>query len=133
MRDRVKTVLSFAAVFAAMSVLVWLVYQRYLREEMLSSGQILCNQIMNANLTYYSEHGIYLTNDKVSFNKDFPLDARTNPYFSVFSTYPLENNKQGITVFGSDKMQNYEIRLEYDEEVSKSKSIKDLKMKVVKK
>jgi hypothetical protein len=60
-----------------------------------------------------------------------PLDARNNPYFSVFSTYQINEKKQGITVFGSEEMEGYEIHLEFDDK-EKIRSIKNLKMEVFK-
>ena len=85
---------------------------------------------MNAEITYYRETGKYLINDKVSFNNYYPLDARTNPYFSVFSTYPVGKNKQKITLFGSLKMKNYKLEVVFDNE-SETGSVKKIDVKIV--
>lgn len=86
---------------------------------------------MNAEITYYRENGKYLINDRVSFNDYYPLDARTNPYFSVFSTYPVGKNKQGFTLFGSLEMKNYKLEVVFDNE-SETKSIKNIDVKIIK-
>lgn len=109
----------------------FLIYQNYRREKIFLMGKILCTQIMNAEITYYRENGKYLINDKVSFNDYYPLDARTNPYFSVFSTYPVGKNKQGFTLFGSLEMKNYKLEVVFDNE-SETKSIKNIDVKIIK-
>ncbi len=109
----------------------FLIYQNYRREKIFLMGKILCTQIMNAEITYYRENGKYLINDRVSFNDYYPLDARTNPYFSVFSTYPVGKNKQGFTLFGSLEMKNYKLEVVFDNE-SETKSIKNIDVKIIK-
>lgn len=119
-------------VLAAVFLVAFFAYRKYKFDEILMSGQILCSQIMNASMTYYHEHGTYLINDKVSFNKYFPIDTVSNPFFPVFSTYSLKNNKQGITVFGIGKMEGYEISAEFDAGTNKVQPVKNLKTKIVK-
>lgn len=77
------------------------------------------------------EHGVYLQNDKVSVNEEYPLDARTNPYFSVFSTYPVDENTQGISVFGTINNKNYEMRAVFNKD-DEIKSIRNIKVKTIK-
>jgi hypothetical protein len=86
---------------------------------------------MNASIKYYKEHGVYLQNDKVSVNEEYPLDARTNPYFSVFSTYPVDENTQGISVFGTINNKNYEMRVVFNKD-DEIKSIRNIKVKTIK-
>ena len=86
---------------------------------------------MNASIKYYKEHGVYLQNDKVSVNEEYPLDARTNPYFSVFSTYPVDENTQGISVFGTINNKNYEMRAVFNKD-DEIKSIRNIKVKTIK-
>lgn len=109
----------------------FLIYENYSREKIFLTGKILCTQIMNAEITYYRENGKYLINDKVSFNDYYPLDARTNPYFSVFSTYPIDENKQGLTVFGSLSMEKYKLNVVFDNN-SETKTLKTIDVKIVK-
>ena len=129
----IKLILFFIIITAVFALVISFIYRKFIFDETLMPGRILCNQIMNAHITYYNEHGKYLVIDKQSVNRDLPLDARNNLYFSVFSTYPLQKNKQGISVFGSDKMQDYEIRLVFDAIKDKPQSLKNLKMEVVRK
>lgn len=130
--DNLKTIILFIVIIIIIIFALHFTYKKYLTDTMLTDGKILCSQIMNAHQSYYSEHKKYLTLNKVSYVEEFPLDARTNPYFSVFSTYQFNKDKQGIIVFGSDEMKDYEIHLEFDEKISKLRSIKNLKMEVVK-
>lgn len=109
----------------------YLIYENYSREKIFLTGKILCTQIMNAEITYYRENGKYLINDKVSFNDYYPLDARTNPYFSVFSTYPIGENKQEIILFGSLDMEKYNLKVVFDNN-SETKTLKNIDIKIIK-
>ncbi|MEA5000383.1 MAG: hypothetical protein VB017_00690 [Endomicrobiaceae bacterium] len=129
--DNLKTVLLFLAIIIMIILALHFTYNKYLKDTMLTDGKILCNQIMNAQMAYYSENKKFMSLDKVSYVEELPLDARNNPYFSVFSTYQINEKKQGITVFGSEEMEGYEIHLEFDDK-AKIRSIKNLKMEVFK-
>jgi hypothetical protein len=86
---------------------------------------------MNASITYYKNNGKYLVNDKVSFNEEYPLDARTNPYFSTFSTYPIDENTQGISVFGNIEGTDYELRVVFNNN-DKPQSLRNIKIQTIK-
>lgn len=109
----------------------YLIYENYSREKIFLTGKILCTQIMNAEITYYRENGKYLINDKVSFNDYYPFDARTNPYFSVFSTYPIGEDKQEIILFGSLDMEKYNLKVVFDNN-SETKTLKNIDIKIIK-
>ncbi|MCR4662886.1 MAG: hypothetical protein K5622_03240, partial [Endomicrobiaceae bacterium] len=79
---------------------------------------------------YYRDHGKYLVNDKVSFNEEY-LDARRNPYFSIFSTYPVDENTQGISVFGTVEGTDYELKLVFNKE-DEPQPLKKLKIQTIK-
>ncbi len=108
------------------------IVRKYKKENLLEAGKALCVHLMNAGITYYREHGTYLINDKVSFNEDYPYDARTNSYFSIFSTYPVGGKKQAISVFGSQEMKDYELRVVFDED-SEIQNLKNIKIQYFKK
>lgn len=112
-KETVITVLVFFFLTVAVVLAIKLIYQNYKNERCLLNGKILCAQIMSASINYYRTNGKYLVNDKVSFNDDL-LDARTNPYFSIFSTYPVDENTQGISVFGTVEGTDYELRTVFD-------------------
>jgi len=120
----IVTVLSGFAIF--------LTYQEYILSSRLTLGQILCSQIRNAQLVYYKEHNEYISLDKVFFSDDLGIDARNNPYFYTFSTYPVDSNIQRIVVFGSDKMKDYEIHLDFKPSDRRTNNLRDLDIKVVK-
>jgi len=86
---------------------------------------------MNASIKYYKENGVYLENDKVSVNTEYPFDARTNPYFSVFSTYPVDENTQGISVFGTVNKKDYELKVVFNKD-DDIKSIRNIKIQTIK-
>lgn len=109
----------------------FLIYKDYEKEKIFLMGKILCTQIMNAEITYYRENGKYLVNNKISFNDYYPIDVRTNPYFSIFSTYPIDENKQGLTLFGSFEMEKYELQVVFDNN-SKTQSLKNVDVKIIK-
>lgn len=129
--DNIKTIVLFMAIIIMIIFALHITYEKYMRDTMLTDGKILCNQIMNAQMSYYSENKKFMTLNKVSYVEEFPLDARNNPYFSVFST-SQSGDKQEITVFGSEEMEGYEIHLEFDNNTNKLRSIKKLKMNVKK-
>lgn len=111
---------------------IFLTYQEYILSSRLTLGQILCSQIRNAQLFYHQQNNDYLVLDKVFFNDDLGIDARNNPYFYTFSTYPVDNNTQRIVVFGSDKMKDYEIHLDFKPTDKKSNNLRDLDIKIIK-
>ena len=120
----VVTVLSGFAIF--------LTYQEYIISSRLTLGQVLCSQIKNAQLYYYQQNKEYLTLDKVFFNEELGIDARNNPYFYTFSTYSVDEETQRVVVFGSDKMKDYQIQLDFKPTDKKSNNLKDLNIKVIK-
>ena len=108
-----------------------LTYNNYQTSKQMFNGKVLCSEIMNASIKYYKENGIYLQNDKVSVNDEYPIDARTNPYFSVFSTYPVDEDTQGISVFGTVNQKDYEMKVVFDKD-DDVKSIRNINIQVIK-
>ncbi len=134
-KNQKDNVMMFSAVLTVILLLLLSVHfinKNYQTEKMLEAGKILCTQLMNASITYYREHGYYLLNDKVSFNHDYPFDARTNLYFSIFSTYPTTTGKEVLLFFGSDKMKKYELRVIFDKN-AETTNLKNIKVEVLKK
>ena len=130
-KETIITFIVFCMLFVMVVISIKLTYRSYQLSKQLFNGNILCSQIMNASIKYYKEHGVYLQNDKVSINEEYPLDARTNPYFSVFSTYPVDENTQGISVFGTINNKNYEMRAVFNKD-DEIKSIRNIKVKTIK-
>mgnify|MGYP006872982443 CR=1 FL=1 len=134
MNDNQKdNVIMFCAIMIVVSLLlvtVRLINKNYQKEKMLEIGKVLCTQLMNASITYYREHGYYLVNDRVSFNHDYPFDARTNLYFSTFSTYPTPTGKEVLLFFGSNEMKNYELRVVFDK-FAEATNLKNAKIQVL--
>ena len=130
-KETIITFIVFCMLFVMVVISIKLTYRSYQLSKQLFNGNILCSRIMNASIKYYKEHGVYLQNDKVSVNEEYPLDARTNPYFSVFSTYPVDENTQGISVFGTINNKNYEMRVVFNKD-DEIKSIRNIKVKTIK-
>ncbi len=129
-KETIITLIVFLFLTAAVVLSIKLTYQNYKKERILLNGKILCAQIMSASINYYRNNGKYLINDKVSFNDDL-LDARTNPYFSTFSTYPIDENTQGISVFGNIEGTDYELKITFNK-ADEPTPLKDLKIKTIK-
>lgn len=129
-----ETVISFL-VFCMLAIVIVismkLTYNNYQTSKQMFNGKVLCSEIMNASIKYYKENGIYLQNDKVSVNDEYPIDARTNPYFSVFSTYPVDEDTQGISVFGTVNQKDYEMKVVFDKD-DDVKSIRNINIQVIK-
>ena len=129
-KETIITLIVFLFLTAAVVLSIKLTYQNYRKERLLLNGKILCAQIMSASINYYRNSGKYLINDKVSFNDDL-LDARTNPYFSTFSTYPIDENTQGISVFGNIEGTDYELKITFNKD-DEPTPLKDLKIQTIK-
>ena len=129
-KETIITIIVFLLLTAAVVLSIKLTYQNYRKERLLLNGKILCAQIMSASINYYRNNGKYLINDKVSFNDDL-LDARTNPYFSTFSTYPIDENTQGISVFGNVEGMDYELKVTFNKD-DEPTPLKDLKIQTIK-
>ena len=129
-----ETIISFL-VFCVLTVVVVismkLTYNNYQTSKQIFNGKVLCSEIMNASIKYYKENGVYLENDKVSVSEDYPFDARTNPYFSVFSTYKVDEKTQGISVFGTVNKKDYELKVVFDKD-DDVKSIRNIKIQTIK-
>lgn len=130
-KEVIATVLIFCLLSIAIVISLKLIYKNYQDSKFLINGKILCAQIMNASITYYKETGKYLINDKVSVNDKYPLDARTNPYFSTFSTYPIDEKTQGISVFGTIDGTDYELKVIFNKD-DEPKALKNLKIQTIK-
>ena len=129
-KETIITIFVFCFLTIAVILATRLIYQNYRKERILLNGKILCAQIMSASISYYKKNGEYLVNDKVSFNDEY-LDARTNPYFSLFSTYPIDENTEGISVFGTIDGTDYELRAAFNKE-AEPQSIKNIKIQIIK-
>ena len=129
-KETIITIFVFCFLTIAVILATRLIYQNYRKERILLNGKILCAQIMSASISYYKKNGEYLVNDKVSFNDEY-LDARTNPYFSLFSTYPIDENTEGISVFGTIDGTDYELRAAFNKE-AEPQSIKNIKIQTIK-
>lgn len=111
---------------------IFLTYQEYILSSRITLGQVLCSQIMNAQLYYYQQNNKYVTLNKVFSSDELGIDARTNHYFYTFSSFPVDNTTQRVVVYGSDKMKGYEIYLDFDSTDKKTNNLKNLDIKVVK-
>lgn len=131
-KESLFTFSSIVLIIILLITAVCMINNNYRKERFLEIGKVLCTQLMNASITYYHEHGRYLVNDKVSFNHDYPFDARTNLYFSVFSTYPTTTGKQVILFFGSDEVKDYELRVIFDK-YAETTNLKNINIEVLKK
>ena len=130
-KEIIITFIVFCLLTVAFVMAVKLIYQNYKESKSLLNGRVLCTQIMSASITYYKNNGVYLVNDKVSFNEDYPLDARTNPYFSTFSTYPIDENTQGISVYGNVDGTDYELKVVFNKN-DEPKSLRNIKIQTIK-
>lgn len=129
-RDMLITFCAVSVTIALLLIATHLMIRNYQLEKRFETGKILAVQLLNASINYYHKTGKYLINDKVTHNDEYPFEARTNPYFSVFSTYPAGGGKQAISVFGSGEMLKYELRIVFDEN-TKTKGIKDIKIQTL--
>ena len=129
-KETFRLFIVFFLLFAIVVFTINFILQNYRRERFLLNGKILCAQLMSASIKYYRENGKYLENDRVSFNDDY-IDARNNPYFSIFSTYPIDENTQGISVFGTVEGNDYEIKIVFNKD-DEPKSLKNLKFQTIK-
>ena len=129
-KEIIITVLVFCFLTFAIIISIRLVYKNYKKDRLLLNGKILCAQIMSASINYYRNNGKYLITDKVSFNDDL-IDARTNPYFSIFSTYPINEKTQGISVFGTVEGTDYELKLVFNKN-DEPQPLKKLKIQTIK-
>jgi len=111
---------------------IFLTYQEYILSSRITLGQVLCSQIRNAQLYYYQQNKEYIVLDKVFSSDELGIDARNNPYFYTFSTYPVDNNTQRVVVYGSDKMKEYEVYLDFDSSDKNTNNLKNLDIKVIK-
>ncbi len=131
---RKETVISFLVFCVLVIVIVIsinLTYKNYQISKQIFNGKVLCSELLNTSIKYYRENGHYLENDKVSVNYEYPFDARTNPYFSTFSTYPIDENTQGISVFGTVNNKNYELKVIFNKD-DDIKSIRNIKIQTIK-
>lgn len=130
--DIIKSYIVVIIVTLISGFAIFLTYQEYILSSRITLGQILCSQVRNAQLFYYQEHNEYLTLDKVFSNEALDIDARNNPYFYTFSTYPLDDKTQRVVVYGSEEMQDYEIYLDFNATDKRTNNLRDLNIKVVK-
>ena len=128
----IKNYIILIIVTAISGFAIFLTYQEYILSSRITLGQILCSQIRNAQLFYHQQNNDYLVLDKVFSNDELGIDARNNPYFYTFSTYPIDDSTQRVVVFGSDQMKDYEIYLDFKPTDKKSNNLRDLDIKVVK-
>ncbi len=129
-KEKLLTICVVSITLILLILATHLLIKNYTMEKKFETGKILCVQLLNASITHYHRTGKYLVNDKVTHNEEYPFDARTNPYFSVFSTYPAGGRKQAISVFGSGEMDKYELRVVFDED-SETKNIKNIKIQTL--
>ena len=129
-KENIITIIVCCLLIVAFVMIIKLTYQNYRRDRFLLNGKILCVQTMSASILYYRDTGKYLENDKVSFN-DYYLDARTNPYFSIFSTYPIDENTQGISVFGTVEGTDYELKTSFNKD-AEPLPLKKIKIQTIK-
>ena len=131
-KETLVTIVVFSLLIIVIFLSIDIIRKDYVKNKKLLDGKILVSQLMNASITYYRNNGKYLVNDKVSFNDEYPFDARLNPYFSVFSTYPVDENKQGISVFGTIDKTKYEIKVVFDKN-DEPTSLENMKIQIIKK
>ena len=130
-KETIVTIVVFCLLIVVVFLSINLIEKDYAKNKILLDGKILVSQLMNASITHYKNNGNYLENNKVYSNEEYPIDARSNPYFSVFSTYPVDDDKQGISVFGSINGTNYEIKTVFNNN-DNPKQLKDMKFEIIK-
>ncbi|MCR4662499.1 MAG: hypothetical protein K5622_01265 [Endomicrobiaceae bacterium] len=130
-KETIVTIVIFILLTIAIVIAIRLISQNYREGKLLLNGRVLCAQIMSTSISYYKHNGKYLVNDKVSFNEEYPLDARTNPYFSLFSTYPIDENTQGISVFGTIDNTDYELKVIFNKD-DEPQSLRNIKIQTIK-
>lgn len=129
--DTFKAIIVFCLLICIIKFSVEFLLKEYNDSKIFLNGRILCTQLMNATITYYKAKGKYLVNDKVFSNDEYPIDARNNPYFSVFSTYPVDEYTQGISVFGTINGTKYELKVTFNKDAQPS-SLKEIKIQTIK-
>ena len=130
-KETLITITIFCLLIIAIILAIKIIQKNYRKDRLLLNGKVLCAQIMNASITYYKKNGKFLVNDKVSSNEAYFIDARTNPYFSVFSTYPVNENTQGISVFGTIDGTDYEMKMVFDKN-AEPLPLRKIKVKLIK-
>lgn len=107
-------------------------YKKSALDVMFTTGRIMCNTILNAEMNYFRYNNEFKYVARTSFDEDLMLDARNNLFFSSFSIYKLKNNKNAISVFGINELINYEMILEFDEKSEATSEPQKLNVKIVK-
>ena len=130
-KETVISFLVFCALVVVIVISIKLTYKNYQISKQLINGKILCSELLNVSIKYYKENGHYMKYDKVSVSHEYPFDARTNPYFSVFSTYPIDDDTQGVSVFGTINNKNYEIKVVFNKD-DEIKSIRNINIQTIK-
>jgi hypothetical protein len=130
-KETIISFLVFCALVVVIVISIKLTYKNYQISKQLLNGKILCSELLNASIKYYKENGHYLEYDKVSVSHEYSFDARTNPYFSTFSTYPIDENTQGISVFGTVNNKDYEIKVIFNKD-DEIKSIRNINIQTIK-
>lgn len=129
--DNLNAFIAFIILVCIIIFSIKFLLKEYSDAKLFLNGRILCTQLMNASITYYKNNGEYLVNNRVFSNDKYPLDARNNPYFSTFSTYPVNEDKQGISVFGIINGKEYELKVVFNNNDQPS-SLKDIKIQTIK-
>ena len=130
-KESVTSFFVFCVLVVVIAISIKLTYENYQISKQIFNGKVLCSELLNASIKYYRENGHYLENDRVSVNYDYHFDARTNPYFSTFSTYPIDENTQGISVFGTVNNKDYELKVVFNKD-DDIKSIRNIKIETIK-
>lgn len=130
-KETVTSFLVFCVLVVVIAISIKLTYENYQTSKQIFNGKVLCSELLNASIKYYKENGHYLENDRVSVNYEYPFDARTNPYFSTFSTYPIDETTQGISVFGTVNDKDYELKVVFNKD-DEIKSIRNIKIETIK-
>ena len=128
-KETIITIIGFCLLTIAVLSAIKLIYLNYKEERILLNGRVLCAQLMSAAITHYKNTSEYLETDKIS-NCDEYLDARTNPYFSLYSIYSVDENTQGISVFGIIDGVEYELKTIFNKN-SEPVPLKNIKIKVI--
>jgi prepilin-type N-terminal cleavage/methylation domain-containing protein len=82
-----------------LSVVAVPIYRGYTRKAMASEGKALLGAIKTSQRVYYAEFGGFFTvAAATSYNKELDIDARSNVYFTGFTT-TANNTTQGNESF----------------------------------
>ena len=130
-KEKIISFLVFCVLVVAIALSIKLTYKNYQVSKQILNGKILCSELLNASIEYYKEHGVYLEHNRESVSHEYSFDARTNPYFSTFSTYPIDENTQGISVFGTVNNKDYEIKVVFNKD-DEIKSIRNINIQTIK-